>query len=266
MKRNEGRSYGRYTISILVAAFLVYRIWQFARRPDALEQTLEFLGGAALCIAAPVLFMAVLLLVPYLAAKLEKKPLPRPTDFHYKVDTVRTKPDFDTREAWSQVGVGVLSVATLLGAWYLLIDGLMQTFGSTHEIGDVRFFLKVCGSSLGVLLALAAAAVPILMGMIGMATLVRYQTWLGGAARARAAIVDRQEKQIVIGSDKYGEYTGTAYELILHVDDHPEVPELDGRFIRADVSKRVFRRYTRKRTAVIHYAPDSPLTFVLQGE
>jgi hypothetical protein len=102
--------------------------------------------------------------------------------------------------------------------------------------------------------------------MEGILTLVQNLDWIRGATKARATIVDRREEQTINALDyKYGGYTMT-YKLILQVDDQPEVPELDGLFIRVDVSKRIFNRYARKESVVIYYATHSPLTFIIRGE
>jgi hypothetical protein len=100
----------------------------------------------------------------------------------------------------------------------------------------------------------------------GRSALVQNRDWRRGTTKARATIVDRREEEIITPEDyRYGGST-TIYVLILQVDDQPEVPELDGRFIRADVSRRIFNRYARKDSVVIYYATHSPLTFILQGE
>ncbi len=116
------------------------------------------------------------------------------------------------------------------------------------------------------LFALVQAAISILMIMNGMAIYAHNQSWMRGATEARAAIIDRREQQTITAFDyQYGGYTVT-YELILQVEGQPEVPELSGRFIQADVSERIFRKYARKDRVVIYYATQSPLTLILHGE
>ena len=92
MKKDEGKSFTPYYIAIMVAGFAIYKIWQFANRPDALEQALEFLGGVAVCFGAVVLFMAAVLIATSVANAIEKEPFPRATDLQYEVNAARTKP------------------------------------------------------------------------------------------------------------------------------------------------------------------------------
>jgi hypothetical protein len=209
--------------------------------------------------------MTVLLIAPPLANKIKKEPIPRATDLRYEVDIARTKPAVDTWEGYGLVGGGVFSILASLGFCYLFADGLIDEFGGIRTIRDINLF-DICGGLLGVLFTLATGVGSIYMIVKGIPTLVQNRDWMRGATKARATIVDRREEQTITAFDyKYGGYTMT-YELILQVDDQPEVPELDGRFIRAEVSKRIFNRYARKDSVVIYYATHSPLTFILRGE
>jgi hypothetical protein len=265
MKGNKGKSYTPYYIAIIIAGVVIYKIWEFASRPDALEQTLAFLGGVALCFGASVLLIAVSLIAPSLASKIKKRPLPRITDLQYEVDAARTKPAVDTWEGYSLIGFGVLYVLVSLGFCYVLVAGLIDALEGIRGIGDINLF-EICAGLFSALLALAQGVFSICTVVAGISTLVRNQNWMRGTKKARATIVDRIEEQTITAFDyKYGGCTIT-YELILRVEGQPEVPELDGRLIRADVSKRIFNRYARRDSAVIYYDTHSPLTFVLRGE
>ncbi len=194
-----------------------------------------------------------------------KKPLPRAADLQYEVDAARTKPAVDTWEGYGLIGGGVFYGLVLLGFYYLFVDWLIKEFGGIRTIRDINLF-DICGSLWVVLITLAMGVAVISMIVNGIPTLVQNRDWMRGATKAHATIVGRREEQIITAFDyKYGGYT-TTYELILQVDDQPEVPELDGRFIRADVSERIFNRYARKDSVVIYYATHSPLTFILRGE
>ncbi len=121
MKTQKSRSYIPYTIGILIAVFVIYRIQQFVSRPDALEKTLEFLSGIALCFGAVVLFIAVALIAPSLASRIKKKPHLKATDLHYEVDAVRTRPAVDSLKAYSLLGGGV---------FYNVVDARVRLYGS----------------------------------------------------------------------------------------------------------------------------------------
>jgi hypothetical protein len=264
MKANKGKSHTPNYIAIVIAGFVIYKVWQFASRPDALEQTLEFLGGIALCFGASVLFIAVLLIAQSLANKIKKKPLPRAT-VQYEVDATRTKPAVDTWDGYAHSGGGVSYALVSLGFCYISVVGLIDEFGAIRTIREINLF-DICGGLFGVLFTLAMGVGSIYMIVTGIPILVQNRDWMRGTTKARATIVDRREEQTITALDyEYGGYTPT-YELILQVDDQPEVPELDGRFIRADVSKRIFNRYAREDSVIIYYATHSPLTFILQGE
>jgi hypothetical protein len=100
----------------------------------------------------------------------------------------------------------------------------------------------------------------------GIPTFLQARHWMRGTTKARAIIIDRREEEAVTREDyRYGGSTMT-YVLILQVVDQPEVPELNNRFILADVSYRLFNKYARKDSVVISYATGSPLTLILQGE
>ena len=152
-----------------------------------------------------------------------------------------------------------------LGFCYLSFGGLLDAFAGIRTILDINL-VTVCGGLLGVFLTLVMGVGSIYVLVNGITTLVQNRDWMRGTTKGCATIIDRLEEQIITSFDyKYGGYTIT-YALILQVDDQPEVPELDGRFIRAGVSKRIFSRHARKDSVVIYYATHSPLTFILQGE
>ena len=265
MKTQKSRSYIPYYIGILIAVFVIYKTQKFVSRPDALEKTLELLSAVALCFGAVVLFMAVAFIAPSLASRIKKKPHLKATDLHYEVDAVRTRPAVDSLEAYSLLGSGVLSGVVVLGLGYMVVAGLIDEVQGIHTIRAIDLS-NLFGVLFYALFALVQAAISILMIMNGMAIYAQNQSWMRGATEARAAIIDRREQQIITEFDyQYGGYT-VAYELILQVEGQPEVPELSGRFIQADVSARIFKKYARKDSVVIYYATQSPLTLILRGE
>jgi hypothetical protein len=261
----EGKSYTPYIVIATLAGFVIYKIWQFAKQPDALEQVLDFLGGVAICLGALVLFVVVVFLASYLGNECEKRPRPRPASLQYQVNAHRTKPAVDKWEGYSLLGTGAFYTLFGFGLCYQAVAWLVEEFGSIRTIHDVHLF-DICGGLLTVPLAFAMGVVSVCMFVGGVRTHVRNRAWMRGAVKAHATITDSRKEQIITTLDyKYGGYTMT-YSLILQVKDQPEVPELDGRIIRADVSKRVFNRYARKDNVVIYYATHSPLTFILKGE
>ena len=265
MKTQNSRSYIPYTIGILIAVFVIYKIQQFVSRPDAFEKTLEFLSGIALCFGAVVLFMAVALIAPSLASRIKEKPYLKTTDLHYEVDAVRTRPAVDSLKAYGLLGGGVFYNVWMLGFGYMVVARLIDEVQGIHIIRAIDLS-NLFGLLFFALFALVHAAISILVIMNGMAIYVHNQSWMRGATEARAAIIDRREQQTITEFDyEYGGYTVT-YELILQVEGQPGVPELSGRFIQADVSERIFRKYARKDRVVIYYATQSPLTLILHGE
>ena len=265
MKRIKWKSCTFYYVAVILSGLVVYILAQLANRPDALKQTLEFLGAVALCFGAFVLITAVLVIAPSVANKIKRKPSPRPAAPHYEVDAVRTKPAVDTREGYRLIGIGAFYMLFSLGFCYLSFGGLIDEFAGIRATHDINLF-GFCGGLFGVLFTLAAGVGSIYTIVKGMTILVQNRDGMRGTTKGCATIIDRLEEQIITSFDyKYGGYTIT-YALILQVDDQPEVPELDGRFIRAGVSKRIFSRHARKDSVVIYYATHSPLTFILQGE
>jgi hypothetical protein len=265
MKEKEKKSYTPYIVIAIVAGFVIYKTWQFANKPDALEQALEFLGGVAICLGAFVLFMVVVLIAPSLANEFQRKPLPRPAGLQYEVNAARTKPAVESWEGYGLIGGGVLYTVFSFGLSYLYIGTLIAEIGGIRTIRDINL-LEVCGGLFVVLCTLASGIFAVFMMASGISTSIRNRKWMRGTAKACATIVDRQVEETITAFDyKYGGST-LMYKLILQVDDQPGVPEFDGRFIRADVSKRTFNRYARKDGVIIHYATHSPLTFILRGE
>jgi hypothetical protein len=177
----------------------------------------------------------------------------------------RTKPPVDTREGCGLIGGGVYHILISAIFCNLFVAGLIDEFGGIRTIRDIHL-LEICGGLFGVFFACATGVGSIYMFLSGVLTHVQNRDWMRGAAKAHATIIDRREEQIITAFDyKYGGYTMT-YELIIQVNDQPEVPELDGCYIRVDVSKRIFDKYARKDHVVIYYATQSPLTLILRGE
>ena len=254
MKKKKSISHTTYFFVMIIAGFIIYKIWQFAVQPNALEKTIEFISVAALCIGAFVIFMAVLLITPSISNKIKKKPSSKATDLQYEVNAVRTKPAVNTWEGYGLIGGGVFYILFSLGICYIYI------FWFTH--GSINGFWEICSTLFSLFLALAMGIGSIYMLAKGIDTFTQNQDWMKGATKAHVSIVDRREDQY-----EYDQYTNImTYDLILQVDDKPEIPELNDRFIRAEVSKRIFNKYAPKSSAVIYYATDSPLTFILQGE
>jgi len=190
---------------------------------------------------------------------------PETTDLHYKVDAARTKPAVDTWEGYGLIGCGMVYVPASPGLCCLVVHGLVNEIRGIRFIRDIDLF-EICGGLFGVLVTLVLGFGSIYMVMTGIATFAKNRDWMRGATKARATIVDRQEEQTITALDyKYGGYTMT-YGFILRVDDRPGVPELNGRLIWADVSDGIFKKYAGRDSAVIYYATNSPLTFILKGE
>jgi hypothetical protein len=191
--------------------------------------------------------------------------LPTTTDVQYEVDATRTKPAVDTWEGYGLIGFGVLGIFASPVLCYLSVHGLIDKFGGIRTIRDINLF-DICGGLFVVLCFLFLGVSCIYMMMNGILTFVQNRDWMKGSTKARATIVDRRKEQTITALDyKYGGYT-MIYEFILRVDNRPEVPELDGRLIRVDVSESIFKKYVGKDSVVIYYATDSPLTFILKGE
>jgi hypothetical protein len=265
MQGKEAKSYTPYIVIAALAGFGIYKLWQFANQPDALQRVLAFLGGVGLCLAALVLFMAVLFLASYLENVCEEKPSPRPASPQYQVNARRTKPPVDKWGGYSLIGAGMFYTPFCFGFCYQFVAGLVEEIGSIRTIHDVHL-LEICAGLFGVPFTFAVGVVSIGMFVEGVQTHVQNRAWMRGAVKARATIVDGWQEQIVTTFDyKYGGYTMT-YSLVLQVKDEPGVAEFEGRFIHVDVSKRIFKRYARKDSVVIHYANHSPLTFILRGE
>jgi hypothetical protein len=183
----------------------------------------------------------------------------------YKVDAIRIKPDVDTFEGYGHIGFGVLYVLLSLCFCYQFVGGLINEFVSIRSISDIHLF-NICAGLLGVPFTLATGIGSIYIISTGVPIFIRNREWMRHTTKARATIIDRQKEQIITSDDyKYGGYT-MSYALILKVNDRPEVPELDGRLIRANVSEQIFKRCTRKSSVIIYYATHSPLTFILWGE
>jgi hypothetical protein len=190
---------------------------------------------------------------------------PETTDLQYKVDAARTKPAVDTWEGYGLMGCGAFYVIFSVGFSCLLLHALITEVGSIRFIRDIDLF-EICGGLFGVLVTLVLGFGSIYMVMTGISTFIKNQNWMRGATKARATIIDRREEQTITAIDyKYGGYTMT-YGFILRVDDRPEVSELNGRLIWADVSEGIFKKYAGRDSVVIYYATDSPLTFILKGE
>lgn len=253
MKGNKEKSYISYYIATVVAGFVIYKIWQLANRPDALKKTLEFLGTVALCFGAFVLFIAVLLIATSLANKIKKKPVRKTTDIQYELYDFRKKPDFDTREAYLSIVYGGVVGFIWLGVCYLVIVGFVSVLRGTRGARDMNWSSQIC---LG-LCSLPAALFSIQVMMEGIVTLIQRRNWLRGTTKAQAAIID--------GREIYTPY-GNCYEFILQATDEQGVTALDGQFIRAGVSKRIYDRYAQYDSVEIYYSTDSPLTFMIRGE
>jgi predicted permease len=265
MQGKEAKSYTPYIVIASLAGFGIYKIWQFANQPDALERVLAFLECVGLCLGAFVLFMAVLFLASYLENVCEEKPSPRPASPQYQVNAHRTKPAVDKWGGYGLVGTGAFYALFGFGLCYLSVASLVEEFGSIRTIHDVHL-LGICGGLLVVPLAFAMGIGSTCMFVEGVRTHVQNRAWMRGAVKARATIVDRWKEQIITTLDyRYGGSTMT-YNLVLQVKDQPGVVEFEGRFIHVDVGKRIFKRYARKDSVVIHYANHSPLTFILRGE
>lgn len=196
-----------------------------------------------------------------------KKPLPRATNLPYEVDAARTKPAFGTgREACGLIGGGVLSGLVALGLGWLFAHALIGAFGGIRAIRDVRGS-GVCGGMLGVLAAPLVGLQALMLLTEGLSILVKRRHWRRRTSKARASIIDTLTEESFASEMDYNYNVLTiSYFLIMRVDDHLGVPELDDRFIRAEVSQRIFNRYARKRSAVIYYATHSPLALILRGE
>ena len=265
MQGKETKSYTTYIVMAALAGFGIYKIWQFANQPDALQRVLAFLGGVGLCLGALVLFMAVSFFASYLASVCEEKPSPRPASPQYQVNVHRTKPAVDKWGGYGLMGAGAFYIPFCFGLCYQFAAGLIEEFGSIRSIHDIHL-LEICAGLFGVPFAFVTGVGSICMFVEGVGTHVRNRAWMRGAVKARATIVDRWKEQIVTTFDyKYGGSTMT-YNLVLQVRDQPGVAEFEGRFIHVDVGKRIFKRYARKDSVVIHCATSSPLTFILRGE
>ena len=265
MQGKKTKSYTPYIVIAALAGFGIYKIWQFANQPDALERVLAFLEGVGLCLGAFVLFMAVLFLASYLENVCEEKPSPRPASPQYQVNGHRTKPAVDKWEGYGLIGAGAFYILFGFGLCYLSVAWLVEELGSIRTIHDVHLF-GICGGFFTVSYTFVTGVGSICMFVEGVRTHVQNRTWMRGAVKAHATIVDRWKEQIITTLDyKYGGSTMT-YNLVLQVKDQPGVTEFDGRFIHVSVGKRIFKRYARKDSVVIHYATQSPLTFILRGE
>lgn len=177
----------------------------------------------------------------------------------------RKKPDFDTWEARGLVVSGSVLALLGFGFCYLMIVGLINELKSIRRIGDINL-PEICAGLFGPPLALVGSVGPICWIVNGTGILIQKRNWMRGTAKARTTIVDRREVQSITAFDyKYGGYT-VEYEFILQATGQQGVPALDGQFIRATVSKRIYNRYAHRDSVDIYYSTDSPLTFMIRGE
>ena len=103
----------------------------------------------------------------------------------------------------------------------------------------------------------------ITMALEGVSGIIQKRNWLKNATTNQAAIIARKEEFYYPDSDNNAH---NIYELGLKLNTIRATSESDEPCIWASVSKRVFRRYTHKDTALIYYPPASPLNFLIEGE
>ena len=183
--------------------------------------------------------------------------LPESVDvLRYEATMRRTKPDFDSEDAYSSIGsgllVGVISIAFAVVVVAGFFEGIKEP-----DIGWIclgLFFTPVM---------LMQAGLSFKLTLDGVVVLFKKRRWLRGAECAQVTIVERS---IDYEADYYG-YEHNTFKLILRIDTEEAATELQEQLVGAHVSKRIYSKYPYAGTRTrIYYPPESPRTFLIKGE
>jgi len=169
----------------------------------------------------------------------------------------RNTPDFDTDAAReSTIGGTFLAAVSILlgiplGVW-ILSQGVDR-----RDLGMVLLGLIFLPA------LVFQAVMSIRMAADGLSVLMRRRKWIGGSASALARIVDRRQEFCEPTYDESGYYR---YSLALEIDTVQTTPNADENRILVTVTRRLYKKYARRNTARVYFCPQTPTTFIVEGE
>ena len=254
MNQSKDRSSCSYLIALVVIGAMIYGAWRFFSNPDALEELVELVTGAAMCAGAAVLAIVLMLVVPKLFPKATVIPV-KQSAVRYEATVRRTRPDFDTREAFGNIMIGLF--VGLASTFFVLLLGT----GLWDGLGNMKSGLICLGLFL-TLVILCQAGMSVKVVVDAVSVLFKKRGWTRRAASAQATIVDRNAFYEV---DYYGG-EHFHYELVLRVEADPVVAELDGQLVGVRVSRGIYKRNAFRDTVRVWYSVESPLTLLIKGE
>ena len=254
MNQDRDRFARSHLVPLVLVGAVIYVAWRLFSSPDAVEELVEFTTGAAMCAGVAILSIVLMLVVPKLFPKPTAIPVKQSAE-RYEATVRRTRPDFDAREAYGTIMIGLL--VGLPSVFFILLFGV----GLWDGLGDMKFGLICLGLFFG-LLMLLQAGMSVKVVFDGVSVLFKKQRWMREAASTHATIVDRNA---VYEVDYYGA-EHFHYELVLRVEADPVVAELDGELVGVCVSRGIYKRNAFRDTVHVWYSVESPLTLLIKGE
>ena len=164
----------------------------------------------------------------------------------------RTKPNFDTEEAYAAISMGVSGILGIIFLFYGLLQGIKNL--NLSWVLQALCFIPLIAVTIGVNIKAFKDASSIL---------IKKRTWLKGTTSVRAMIIDREESFWDGGDYESGKYT---YHLTLETPHLLTTGCSNQLTVKASVSKRIYNKYAHRDTAHIDYSIENPLVFLIRGE